>query len=69
MKDKGIPIMVYYATPLHMQTAYRYLGYADTDVENASGLSKRVFSLPMHPYLNEDEIVDICNQLNLIANK
>lgn len=69
MKDKGIPIMVYYATPLHMQTAYRYLGYADTDVENASVLSKRVFSLPMHPYLNEDEIVDICNQLNLIANK
>lgn len=69
MKEKGIPIMVYYATPLHMQTAYNYLGYTDTDVENAWNLSKRVFSLPMHPYLKENEIVDICNQLKLIANK
>lgn len=69
MKEKGIPIMVYYATPLHMQTAYNYLGYTDTDVENAWNLSKRVFSLPMHPYLKENEIVDICNQLKLVANK
>lgn len=69
MKAKGVPIMVYYATPLHMQTAYSYLGYADTDVENALSLSRRVFSLPMHPYLKEDEIVNICNQLKLVVNK
>ncbi len=69
MKSKGIPIMVYYATPLHMQAAYRYLGYAKADVENAAALSKRVFSLPMHPYLEEEEIVDVCNQLKLIADK
>lgn len=69
MKDAGIPIMVYYATPLHMQGAYSYLGYADTDVENALELSRRVFSLPMYPYLNKDEIVGICNRLKSITGK
>lgn len=69
MKENDVPVMVYYATPLHMQTAYRYLGYAQTDVENAARLSQRVFSLPMYPYLREEEAAEICNLLELITGK
>ncbi len=43
--------MVYYSKCLHQQTAFRHLGVFDSDVPIASGLCKRVFSLPMHPYL------------------
>lgn len=67
MKEKDVPIMVYYPIPLHMQTAYGYLEYKETDVEHALRLSKRVFSVPMHPYLKDDEIVGICDLLKSIA--
>jgi dTDP-4-amino-4,6-dideoxygalactose transaminase len=50
-KEGGIPTMVYYGTCMHQQTAFRYLGYKDSDFPVASRLSKQVFSLPMHPYL------------------
>lgn len=67
MKEKNIPIMVYYPVPLHLQTAYGYLEYKEIDVKNAYKLSKRVFSVPMHPYLREDEIIGICNLLKEVA--
>lgn len=69
MKESDIPIMVYYATPLHMQTAYAYLGYKPTDVENAYRLSKRVFSIPMYPYLEMEDILKICNLLKNIVKE
>lgn len=68
MKEQGIPIMVYYRCPLHMQTAFRYLDYKAEDVPQAAWFSKRVFSLPMHPYLENDEIVEVCSQLKKIVS-
>lgn len=49
--EKGIPTMVYYRTCMHMQTAFKYLGYKEGDFPVAEKLSKQVFSLPMHGYL------------------
>ncbi|PML38967.1 aminotransferase DegT [Vibrio breoganii] len=50
-REKGIPTMVYYHTCMHQQTAFSDLNYSDYDFPVASNLSKKVFSLPMHPYL------------------
>ncbi|MFN7401607.1 MAG: DegT/DnrJ/EryC1/StrS family aminotransferase, partial [Alphaproteobacteria bacterium] len=54
LKESGIPTMIYYPKPLHQQTAYRHFptatGGALTVSEDAAA---RVFSLPMHPYLDE----------------
>ncbi len=47
----GIPTMVYYPTPLHLQTAYQDLGYKKGDFPVSEDVSSRIFSLPMHPYL------------------
>lgn len=66
MKEHDIPIMVYYVMPMHMQTAYKYLGYKESDVPNAAKLSKRVFSVPMHPYLTKEEIIEICDTLKSV---
>lgn len=52
-KSKGIPTMVYYGTCMHQQTAFKSLNYKDSDFPNASRLCKQVFSLPMHPYLDQ----------------
>lgn len=63
MKAKNIPTMIYYQTPMHMQTAYAYLGYKPEDLPNSADYSSRVFSLPMHAYLTEEEIDEICDTL------
>jgi dTDP-4-amino-4,6-dideoxygalactose transaminase len=47
----GVPTMVYYPIPLSRQPAYAHYPSAPTPV--SEGLSARVVSLPMHPYLEE----------------
>lgn len=66
MKEKNIPVMVYYPIPLHQQTAYKELGYEGVNLPYCESVAKRVFSLPMHPYLTEEEVKQICDALNSI---
>ncbi|WP_167616521.1 DegT/DnrJ/EryC1/StrS family aminotransferase [Maribellus sediminis] len=56
LKSKGIPSMVYYPTPLHLQKAYLYLGYREGEFPVSEKLSQTVLSLPLHPELEEDQI-------------
>lgn len=63
MKEYDIPIMVYYILPLHMQTAFKYLGYIAQDLPVCAEYCKKVFSLPMHPYLTSEDIELICDKL------
>ena len=58
--EADIPTMVYYEKPLHMQGAFSGLGYAAGDFPVAEDLSGRIFSLPMHPYLEGRQIDEIC---------
>lgn len=55
LKSKKIPTAVYYPKPLHLQTAYSFLGYKDGDFPVSENCSRRIFSLPMHPYLSVEE--------------
>lgn len=63
MKEYDIPIMVYYILPLHMQTAFKYLGYKAGDLPLCAEYCKTVFSVPMHPYLEKEDITYICDRL------
>lgn len=51
-KNDNIPTMIYYKTCMHQQSAFKDLQYTDKDFPIATMLTKKVFSLPMHPYLN-----------------
>ncbi|KTD60234.1 polysaccharide biosynthesis protein [Legionella sainthelensi] len=55
MQELGVPTAVHYPVPLHQQTAMGYLGYKIGDFPHAEQASRRVISLPMHPYLQEAE--------------
>lgn len=59
LKEKEVPVMVYYPIPIHKSTAYadKYQSY--TSLKNCETLAKTVFSLPMHPYLTEKEIQEV----------
>jgi dTDP-4-amino-4,6-dideoxygalactose transaminase len=48
----AIPTAVYYARPLHRQTAYRDFPVAEGGCPIAERLAAEVLSLPMHPYLD-----------------
>lgn len=61
LKDAGIPTMVYYPKPLHQQTAYK--PYASGRLPVCEDLATRVFSLPMHPYLEDATLDYICEQV------
>jgi UDP-2-acetamido-2-deoxy-ribo-hexuluronate aminotransferase len=56
LQSKGIPGMIYYPLPLHLQEAYQYLGYQRGDFPVAEELSEQVLSLPMHTELTEEEL-------------
>ncbi len=56
LKAAGIPTAIYYPKPLHRQTAFRSLGYQTGDFPVSEDCAQRIFSLPMHPYLEKDEL-------------
>ena len=61
LKEQGIPTMVYYPKPMHLQTAFAELGYQKGDFPVSESLCERVVSLPMHPYLDESDIHFVSN--------
>lgn len=57
----GIEARVHYPIPLHLQPAFRELGYASGDFPNAERRSKEALSLPIYPELSElqrDRVVE-----------
>lgn len=63
LKENGIPSIVYYPKPMHMQTAYNDLGYGIGHFPVTEMLCNCVLSLPMHPYINEDDIDMVCDKI------
>lgn len=55
LKEKGIPSMVYYPRGLHQQAAYRGMQLQDKFYPNTIEATNRVLSLPMHPYMKDEE--------------
>lgn len=53
LKNAGIPSAVYYPKPLHLQKAFSRLGYREGDFPVSEDSARRIFSVPMHPYLAE----------------
>ena len=63
LKDAGIPSVVYYPIPLSKQLGYQHYPKVSSGVEISEGLSEKVLSLPMHPYLSDMILQKIVNAL------
>jgi len=63
LKEQGIPSMVYYPKALHDQSAYKDLGYKKGSSPVAEMLAECVLSLPIHPYIEKEDIELVCNQI------
>ena len=67
LKAAGIPAMVYYPKPMHLQTAFASLIPGLTrNLPVATSLCERVLSLPMHPYITVEEIDSVCGVIHQV---
>jgi len=64
LEGKGIPSMIYYPVPLHLQKAYQRPGFGIGSFPVTEQLSKTVISLPIHTEMTSEELVYICQTVN-----
>ena len=59
MKALGVPTAVHYPLPLHLQPVFAHLGLREGRYPVSESAARRVVSLPMHPYLTEEQQVRV----------
>lgn len=68
LKNAGIPTAVHYPKPLHLQTAFAGLKYRKGDFPVTEKVAHHILSLPMHPYLTQDEQDFIISKIREFRN-
>jgi len=61
--DRGIATGIHYPTPIHLQSAYRFLGYKEGDFPVSEMVAREILSLPMFPELSENQIKYVCDSI------
>ena len=56
LADRGVPTLIYYPRPLHLQTVYADLGYREGDFPVAEAISRRILPMPMYPELTDEQV-------------
>ena len=56
LKQADIQFGIHYPTPIHLQPAYKYLGYKEGDFPMAEQFCKEIISLPMYPEMSLSEV-------------
>jgi dTDP-4-amino-4,6-dideoxygalactose transaminase len=59
LATRGIQTAVYYPLALHLEEAYRYLGYSEGDFPVAEKAQTQVLSLPMYPELSDEQLIAV----------
>lgn len=67
--QKGIPAMIYYPVPIHLQTAYEPYGFKAGDLPITEDLCSRVISLPMHTELEDEQLNYITSAVLEFVNR
>ena len=67
LQERGIPSVVYYVKPLHLQPAYRHFPWTPHGLPVSEGLPDRILCLPMHPYLgaaDQDLVIEAIGEFH-----
>jgi UDP-2-acetamido-2-deoxy-ribo-hexuluronate aminotransferase len=65
LKSAGIPSVSYYTIPLHLQPVFQCLNYQSGDFPVTEQIASQCFSIPMSPYLTNDEQQSVVNAIIL----
>jgi len=66
LTTQGVQTGLHYPVPVHLQPAYRHLGYGLGDFPVAERIGRECFSLPMFPEMTEEQSRAVCDALNRI---
>ena len=64
LSEQKIPAAIFYDIPLHLQKVFKNLNYKKNSLPISEKISNKIFSIPMHPYLNkdnQDKIIEVLN--------
>jgi len=64
LKSNDIPTAIYYPIPLNEHEPYKNFPISKSGLANTNYLARNVLSLPMHPYLTEDDIINISKNIH-----
>ena len=56
LQEHGVPTIIYYPKPLHLQKVYADLGFREGDFPVAEEISRKILPLPMYPELTDDQV-------------
>ncbi len=56
LAERGVPTIIYYPQPLHLQKVYADLGGQAGDFPVAEAVSQRILPLPMYPELTDEQV-------------
>lgn len=68
LKKEGIPSVIYYRIPCHLSKAFEHLGYKTGDMPESERAATRIFSLPMHPYVEDDFASKVADIFKSVLN-
>jgi dTDP-4-amino-4,6-dideoxygalactose transaminase len=63
LHQEGIATGIHYPIPLHLQNAYRHLGYKRGDFPVTEEVTQEILSLPMYPELKKNDIAIIVEKI------
>lgn len=63
LKESGIPSMIYYPRGMHQQEVFKHMNLSSELYPNTTEATKTVLSLPMHPYMEEEQINEIVSKI------
>lgn len=66
--DRGIETLIHYPIPIHLQKAYKHLGYKQGDLPIAETISDEVLSLPLWVGMKEETIYKVCQEIKNFKN-
>lgn len=66
LNERGIGVRVYYPLPIHKQPVFGAMGYGDLDLPVTEAMTARVFSLPVHPALSDEDLARIVAEVNAL---
>ena len=61
LQQENIPVAIYYSKPMHLQVAFRnVLKYQQNNFQTEK-ICDTVMSLPFHPYMQQEEVTEVCD--------
>ncbi len=68
LQTKGISTGIHYEKPIHLQKAYSFLDYKESDFPVAEKAMKESLSLPIYPEMTEIQIEYVCDAIKEFVN-